>query len=259
MICHACGVEAPTKSIEFNYNIGMLIVRIHRSMRGSFCKACIKKYFWECTLINLLAGWWGVISLFVTPVFIIQNISNYLGARALEPVPVGATPPQLTEEALRRLQPSDQDILGRLQRGESLEQVAQDIGPRVGVTPGQVALYVAALLRDTPTGLSPTASGEGVLMPAQPVPGPQGNWTCSVCGGYVRGDAANCKHCRASFIRPSDLPPLSMAIAPGTPHPVSGPRGSWTCSACGGYIRGDAISCKHCEVVFFAPAAARRE
>lgn len=31
------------------------------------------------------------------------------------------------------------------------------------------------------------------------VQGPNDSWTCSVCGGYVRNDAAMCKHCKASF------------------------------------------------------------
>src|SRR5690348_5368403 len=39
--CRACGVEAPRRYVVFYQNIGMLIVRTHRSVEGHLCKACI--------------------------------------------------------------------------------------------------------------------------------------------------------------------------------------------------------------------------
>jgi hypothetical protein len=36
----------------------------------------------------------------------------------------------------------------------------------------------------------------------------------------------------------------------GVPSIVSNGRGGWLCSACGGYVRADATTCKHCHVTF---------
>ncbi len=202
MICQTCGVEAPTQYVEFHYNIGMLIVRTHKSLKGTLCKACITKNFWEFTLINLLAGWWGVISLFVTPVFLIHNSIQYLKARKLEPVPLDAKPPELNARALQWLQPHAQDIRTRLNDGQGIEQIANDMSGRAGVTPGQMQLYIATLVQ------TPSTDGNNatpVLAPAHPVGGPRESWTCSACGGYVRQDASFCKHCKVSFVEPSSV------------------------------------------------------
>jgi len=43
MICQACGVEAPTKQVEFRQNIGALIMRFHRTIKGQLCKSCVHK------------------------------------------------------------------------------------------------------------------------------------------------------------------------------------------------------------------------
>ena len=36
MICQACGVEAPTKYVEFYQNIGAIFMRFHKSIQGNF-------------------------------------------------------------------------------------------------------------------------------------------------------------------------------------------------------------------------------
>ena len=44
-LCQACGVEAPTKYVEFHQNVGALVMRFHKSYKGHMCKSCIHKYF----------------------------------------------------------------------------------------------------------------------------------------------------------------------------------------------------------------------
>jgi hypothetical protein len=56
MICQSCGVEAPTKYIEFHRNIGAMVVRFHNSVQGEFCKKCIHRYFWKYTGTSFLLG-----------------------------------------------------------------------------------------------------------------------------------------------------------------------------------------------------------
>jgi hypothetical protein len=81
--CQACQRVAPTKQVTFMQNIGALIIRFPKTIRGELCKRCISKYFWEMTTITFFFGWWGIISFFYTLVSIPQNIAQFLGARDL--------------------------------------------------------------------------------------------------------------------------------------------------------------------------------
>lgn len=146
MICQACGVEAPTKYVEFHQNIGAFLVRFPRSIKGKLCKSCIHKYFWSYTSTTFLMGWWGSISLIVTPFYILNNVGRYLGCVTMKPVPPEAQPPRLDADVMMSLQRHADEILKRLTEGEKLEVIAADVGPRAGVTPGQVVLYTINLI-----------------------------------------------------------------------------------------------------------------
>ncbi len=86
MTCQCCGVEAPTKYVEFYQSIGALFAFYPKQVQGNLCKSCIEKYFWRYTLISLTLGWWSVISFFVTPVFILCNLIHYLKTLRLRSV-----------------------------------------------------------------------------------------------------------------------------------------------------------------------------
>ncbi len=145
MICQVCGVEAPTKYMSLHQNIGALVVRFSKSLEGEMCKTCIHKHFWKFTLTNLLLGWWGVISFIITPFLILNNVIRYVLCLGLEPVPPGAQPPHLTEDAVKRLNPHVQSLFDKLNAGEKLPDVAREIADRALVTPGQVVLYARAV------------------------------------------------------------------------------------------------------------------
>jgi hypothetical protein len=83
-ICQICGLTAPVKYVEFYANIGMLITRQQKSIKGNLCRNCINKTFTRFTLINTFLGWWGVISFFATSFFMINNIFRYLTALSLK-------------------------------------------------------------------------------------------------------------------------------------------------------------------------------
>jgi hypothetical protein len=80
--CQSCGANAPTARVEFHQNIGALVMRFHKSFKGEACPACARKHFWEMTLTTLVGGWWGVISFFLTPFLLLNNVIQYLGYRA---------------------------------------------------------------------------------------------------------------------------------------------------------------------------------
>lgn len=146
MICQLCGVEAPTKHASFHQNIGLLVLRFHQSVEGQLCKSCIHKEFWKKTLVNLTLGWWGFISLIVTPFFILNNVVRYAMCATLAPVPAGAVPPSLDDRAIERLEGVTDRMIERLNRGEPLDDVMKTTASLAGVSPGQAHLYLRALV-----------------------------------------------------------------------------------------------------------------
>lgn len=81
--CQACGRTAPTKLVTLRQNIGCLILRFPKTLRGELCKRCIEKNFWSMTMTTLFLGWWGVISFFYSLYSIPANIGAYLDAQSL--------------------------------------------------------------------------------------------------------------------------------------------------------------------------------
>ena len=99
MICQSCGVEAPTQKVFFMQHVGMLIAFRHSRIGGQFCRTCVQQHFRRMTLTTLFLGWWGMISMFATPIVLLNNIFNRLRARGLAPVPPAGQAPRLTGDA----------------------------------------------------------------------------------------------------------------------------------------------------------------
>lgn len=78
--CQLCGNMRQTALVQFQRNIGMLVLRQTRTIHGYMCKTCVGKTFWKFEGLNLLLGPWGVISLIMTPIYLITNIVAYAGA-----------------------------------------------------------------------------------------------------------------------------------------------------------------------------------
>jgi hypothetical protein len=146
MYCENCGCEAPTRYVSFHQNIGLLILRLYNGTTGNLCKRCINSTFWKYTAINLTLGWWGIISLFLTPIFVIINLCYYIPCLMMEAPLPNAAPPQLTDDFFQRIAGHNDYLFQCLQQGENLQHVSQDVAMRAGVTPGQVALYVRAMI-----------------------------------------------------------------------------------------------------------------
>lgn len=76
--CQICGAPAEVKYVEFHENVGMIIMRQHRVIKGKLCKSCINYYFWSLTGKTMLLGWWGAISLVITPFILMNNIIRFI-------------------------------------------------------------------------------------------------------------------------------------------------------------------------------------
>jgi hypothetical protein len=145
MYCQNCGVEAPTQYVALHQNIGLLVMRFYNGVEGNLCKPCIDSHFWTYTAITGTLGWWGIISLLITPFFLVNNVYYYLNSLGLESPRPGAVPPHLTDDDAARLAPHVDAIIGRINAGEPLDQVCQHVGQQAGVSPGKVYLFLQAL------------------------------------------------------------------------------------------------------------------
>lgn len=90
--CKSCGMPAETTYVAFYENIGMLVMRKSKSIKGNLCKHCINYYFWNMTGKTMLLGWWGTISLFVTPFILLNNIFRFIFTFDMERPPLLVTP-----------------------------------------------------------------------------------------------------------------------------------------------------------------------
>ena len=91
-------------------------------------------------------GWWGTISLIVTPFFLLNNIGRYLFCLGMAPVPPGASVPTLSEDSVQRITPVASQLFDRLGRGEAFDRVIQQTAAQAGVAPAQVILFVRAVI-----------------------------------------------------------------------------------------------------------------
>jgi hypothetical protein len=90
--CESCGTLGPVGRVEFHQNIGALVVRFHKSVKGNVCPDCAKKHFQELTLITLVGGWWGIISFFMTPFILVNNVIQYLSYKPAAQIHVPVAP-----------------------------------------------------------------------------------------------------------------------------------------------------------------------
>lgn len=144
--CQNCGIEAPTKYVEFYQNIGALVVRFSKSVKGELCKNCISEHFWPFTLVTICVGWLGFISLIITPFFVLNNVGRYLFALSLPAPRPGAKPPRLTDADIEKIQPFTDALIESLNAGKAIHEVTAAVAAKAGVTSGQVLLYVHALV-----------------------------------------------------------------------------------------------------------------
>ena len=78
--CQICRSMRHTTQVTFYRNVGMLFARQNITLKAAVCKTCLKSKFWEFQGKGLLLGPWGMISLVVTPIYLIINTVSYVSA-----------------------------------------------------------------------------------------------------------------------------------------------------------------------------------
>jgi hypothetical protein len=183
VLCQSCGIEAPLKYVRINSNIGMLVARRTQYTRGFLCRPCIQKQFWKHTLTNVTLGWWGMISIVVTPIYIVTNLATYIASLQMKPPAPDAMQPYLNEQSRAKLQPVGDELIKRLNQKQAISDIAAELAARTGVTPGQVVLYARELVKQprqasapsvAPLPVAPALASEVVELaePEQPLPPP---------------------------------------------------------------------------------------
>ncbi|MEU2232008.1 hypothetical protein ACH4A8_01140 [Streptomyces vietnamensis] len=92
--CEVCGAQ-PAAAATVRAHQGMIVIMRTVTRRGVYCRTCGLAVYRKMTSDTLVTGWWGMLSLFVTPFVVLGNV---LGARAAFrrlPEPHGAWRPPL--------------------------------------------------------------------------------------------------------------------------------------------------------------------
>jgi hypothetical protein len=81
--CAGCGTRGPVMEVRYHQNTGMLFMRQSQSYIGLVCRRCSSDVFVRMTLHNLVLGWWGMISMVLTPLFIANNLGFFVASLTL--------------------------------------------------------------------------------------------------------------------------------------------------------------------------------
>jgi hypothetical protein len=142
MICQNCGKAAKTYQFQFSQNIGMIVERKEKHIKGYFCRRCASEFFLQYTGITLILGWWGIISFFVAGAFIIINIIYYLNILRIITSKPGDEKNITFEYINMKLSPFKQEILERMKKGEENNVIAQDMARKSGLQQKLVLLQL---------------------------------------------------------------------------------------------------------------------
>jgi hypothetical protein len=79
--CQICKQVRSVARISFYRNVGMFVARRTYRLCGELCKTCMNRAYWEFTWRNFLQGWWGLFSLWLTPIYFLANTYSFAAAR----------------------------------------------------------------------------------------------------------------------------------------------------------------------------------
>ncbi|MFF0015749.1 hypothetical protein [Streptomyces sp. NPDC005374] len=91
--CQMCGAT-PAAPMTVRGHQGMLVVMRFLKREGLFCRTCSLASFRDMQADTMVLGWWGPLSLVITPFVLLSNLSALSGIRRIpEPVTAGFRPP----------------------------------------------------------------------------------------------------------------------------------------------------------------------
>jgi hypothetical protein len=76
--CERCQAAAATKRVTYHQNIGLFVARLRRTVDAELCRGCSTQVFLKMTGVTLVFGGWGMISMIVAPLMILNNVVQYV-------------------------------------------------------------------------------------------------------------------------------------------------------------------------------------
>ncbi|MFE9630848.1 hypothetical protein [Streptomyces sp. NPDC006463] len=90
--CRVCGA-LPVAETTVHGHQGMVVLMRFLSRKGPFCRDCGLAVVRDMSAKTLWQGWWGPLSVFITPVTLLTNLAPWGRLRKLGPPVGGAMPP----------------------------------------------------------------------------------------------------------------------------------------------------------------------
>lgn len=91
--CQMCGAT-PAAPVTVRGHQGMLVIMRFLKREGLFCRTCALASFRDMQADTMVLGWWGPLSLLITPVTLLLNLSALSGIHRIpEPATPGFRPP----------------------------------------------------------------------------------------------------------------------------------------------------------------------
>lgn len=91
--CQICGA-APAAPVTVRGHQGMVVIMRFLKREGMFCRTCALASFRDMQAETMVLGWWGPLSLLITPFTLLANLGALSGIRRIpEPVAPGFRPP----------------------------------------------------------------------------------------------------------------------------------------------------------------------
>ena len=84
IVCRICA-SLPAAKATFRGHRGLILLMQFRSLPGPFCRDCGVAAFRQMTTDTMWQGWWGVASMFITPVVLLINVALRNRVTALPP------------------------------------------------------------------------------------------------------------------------------------------------------------------------------
>ncbi len=81
--CRTCG-SAPAADVRFLGHQGIVVLMRFLHADGPFCRDCGLSMFRRMTSRTLVEGWWGVLSVFITPVVVVMNLIRRAAVASLD-------------------------------------------------------------------------------------------------------------------------------------------------------------------------------
>ncbi|MEU1401418.1 hypothetical protein ABZ471_03455 [Streptomyces sp. NPDC005728] len=92
-LCEACGAS-PAAPVTVRGHQGMLVIMRFLRRQGTFCRTCALAVFRDMQADTMVLGWWGPLSVLITPFTLLANLSALSGIKRIPaPVTAGWRPP----------------------------------------------------------------------------------------------------------------------------------------------------------------------